>query len=277
MVSLWAGDRSGPSVVHCCGKGSMSTFPSSCLLMLAQHYNSNVTAIQKQCICCLLDFMNTNSAVQPMILYTEPKAQCIYHLTEPWIGDGLLVSREQKWALCSILPGERQHVYISLELAQHYNSTITVIQKRCTCCLLHFMNTNSTMQPVILYTEPKAQRIYHLIEPWIGDGLLVSRGQKWARNRRLLTPAFHFDILKPYLTIKNRAADVLLVSLDEIFCGDRFCCRFWRIRPFLHPSIELVNRQNKRTNNNVQKAWSQIMWNQNKFGFDKLGGTGLQV
>ncbi|KAK7506002.1 hypothetical protein BaRGS_00002724, partial [Batillaria attramentaria] len=40
-------------------------------------------------------------------------------------------------------------------------------------------------------------------------------GQKWEHNRRLLAPAFHFDILRPYLSIKNKAADVLLGKLDR--------------------------------------------------------------
>jgi cytochrome P450 len=47
---------------------------------------------------------------------------------------------------------------------------------------------------------------------WIGDGLLLSAGKKWARNRRLLTPAFHFDILKPYIKVKNDAMTPLLVG-----------------------------------------------------------------
>ncbi len=59
--------------------------------------------------------------------------------------------------------------------------------------------------------EPKA-RTYRLLTRWLGDGLLLSDGKKWARNRRLLTPAFHFDILKPYMNIYNDACDVLLVS-----------------------------------------------------------------
>lgn len=46
----------------------------------------------------------------------------------------------------------------------------------------------------------------------LGDGLLLSRGGKWLRNRRLLTPAFHFDVLKPYVQIYNESVEVLMVS-----------------------------------------------------------------
>jgi cytochrome P450 len=44
-----------------------------------------------------------------------------------------------------------------------------------------------------------------------GEGLLVSGSQKWERNRRLLTPAFHFDILNGYVTVMNDVADIFLV------------------------------------------------------------------
>ncbi|KAL8562082.1 hypothetical protein ACOMHN_031853 [Nucella lapillus] len=74
------------------------------------------------------------------------------------------------------------------------------------------VNHPETIRTILRTSEPKAHRIYHLIEPWIGDGLLLSKGEKWGRNRRLLTPAFHFDILKPYLAIKNKAADVLMLA-----------------------------------------------------------------
>uniref|UniRef100_A0A803T1V9 Cytochrome P450 family 4 subfamily F member 22 n=1 Tax=Anolis carolinensis TaxID=28377 RepID=A0A803T1V9_ANOCA len=42
-----------------------------------------------------------------------------------------------------------------------------------------------------------------------GDGLLLSGGKKWARHRRMLTPAFHFDILKPYMKIFNQSTDIM--------------------------------------------------------------------
>ena len=79
-----------------------------------------------------------------------------------------------------------------------------------------------TSQVLICFPEPKALNIvgaYRLIRPWLGDGLLVANGEKWARNRRLLTPAFHFDILKPYIKVYNESADKLVVNMNEI--GDR--------------------------------------------------------
>ena len=52
---------------------------------------------------------------------------------------------------------------------------------------------------------------YNLLVPWLGRGLLIAKGKRWNRNRRLLTPAFHFEILKPYMEIYNDATEILLV------------------------------------------------------------------
>jgi cytochrome P450 len=53
----------------------------------------------------------------------------------------------------------------------------------------------------------------------VGQGLLVANGPKWYRARRLLTPAFHFDILKPYNTLSNRACDVLVEKVSKSAAG----------------------------------------------------------
>ncbi|OWF41391.1 cytochrome P450 4B1-like [Mizuhopecten yessoensis] len=51
---------------------------------------------------------------------------------------------------------------------------------------------------------------YNVLQSFIGEGLSTSNGSKWLRNRKLLTPAFHFDILRPYVKVYNEVADILL-------------------------------------------------------------------
>ncbi|CAG2207349.1 CYP4B1 [Mytilus edulis] len=71
--------------------------------------------------------------------------------------------------------------------------------------------------PNFFVYEPKPLGIggnYRPALPWLGEGLLLAGGAKWARSRRLLTPAFHFEILKPYQTIYNSCTDKLLGLID---------------------------------------------------------------
>lgn len=62
---------------------------------------------------------------------------------------------------------------------------------------------------------PKNQLAYRMLKPWLGEGLLTAEGDKWNRNRRLLTPAFHFQILKPYITVYNSCLEVMLKKWSQ--------------------------------------------------------------
>ncbi|KAJ8317416.1 hypothetical protein KUTeg_005320 [Tegillarca granosa] len=77
-----------------------------------------------------------------------------------------------------------------------------------------------TIKILLKSSEPKPKGLitglYRMLLPWLGDGLLVSNGAKWERNRRLLTPAFHFDILMPYVNIYNKVADILIEKLSDM-------------------------------------------------------------
>ncbi|KAG8525078.1 Cytochrome P450 4A11, partial [Galemys pyrenaicus] len=49
-----------------------------------------------------------------------------------------------------------------------------------------------------------------------GYGLLLLNGQPWFQHRRMLTPAFHYDILKPYVGLVADSVRVMLVSLSPL-------------------------------------------------------------
>merc|ERR1712038_532591 len=66
---------------------------------------------------------------------------------------------------------------------------------------------------------------YDVLHPWLGTGLLTSTGTKWKSRRRLLTPSFHFQILKDFLLVFNEQVAVMLDKLKtnkEVVNGKPF-------------------------------------------------------
>ncbi|XP_006178465.1 cytochrome P450 4A6 [Camelus ferus] len=69
-------------------------------------------------------------------------------------------------------------------------------------------------------SDPKNPSSYRLLAPWIGYGLLLLNGQTWFQHRRLLTPAFHYDILKPYVGLMANSVRVMLDKWEELVSQD---------------------------------------------------------
>ncbi|XP_049872069.1 cytochrome P450 4C1-like isoform X2 [Pectinophora gossypiella] len=57
--------------------------------------------------------------------------------------------------------------------------------------------------------------IYLLLNPWLREGLLLSKGAKWMHRRKILTPAFHFNILKKFLSVMEENSQRLVARLQK--------------------------------------------------------------
>nr|XP_020731493.1 taurochenodeoxycholic 6 alpha-hydroxylase-like isoform X1 [Odocoileus virginianus texanus] len=76
------------------------------------------------------------------------------------------------------------------------------------------------MKMVLGRSDPKPYRTYKYLTPWIGKGLLLLEGQTWFQHRRMLTPAFHYDILKPYVGLMADSVQVMLDNWEELVSQD---------------------------------------------------------
>ncbi|XP_017774223.1 PREDICTED: cytochrome P450 4C1-like isoform X2 [Nicrophorus vespilloides] len=63
---------------------------------------------------------------------------------------------------------------------------------------------------------------YDYIKPLLGEGLVTASGKGWHSDRKMLTPAFHYDIIKRFLHIFRGRVEILLENLEEKVGGDVF-------------------------------------------------------
>ncbi|XP_068612686.1 cytochrome P450 4F3 [Brachionichthys hirsutus] len=66
----------------------------------------------------------------------------------------------------------------------------------------------------------KDELVYGHLRPWLGQSLLLSSGEAWSRKRRLLTPAFHFDVLRSHVETFNSSADTMHVKWRRMAAAD---------------------------------------------------------
>ncbi|NXI99984.1 CP4B1 protein, partial [Psophia crepitans] len=64
-------------------------------------------------------------------------------------------------------------------------------------------------------TDRKPSMPYKFLVPWIGQGLLILDGTKWFQHRKLITPAFHYDVLKSYVSLMSDSVKVMLDKWEK--------------------------------------------------------------
>ncbi|KAI2474283.1 hypothetical protein C4B38_000351 [Diabrotica virgifera virgifera] len=71
----------------------------------------------------------------------------------------------------------------------------------------------------LVTTNPKSitkSFIYHFLHPWLGNGILTSTGSPWHKRRKILTPAFHMDILHQFVEVFNKETTFLVERLKKV-------------------------------------------------------------
>jgi len=71
------------------------------------------------------------------------------------------------------------------------------------------LGSSEVIKDVLRKDTPKGF-IYSFLHSWLGIGLLTSNGDVWKRKRRLLTPAFHFQILQGYISVFYNCSKILV-------------------------------------------------------------------
>lgn len=87
--------------------------------------------------------------------------------------------------------------------------------------------------PVVMIYEPELAEqvfckvphmnkgfLYDLLKPWLGNGLLTSKYEEWKPRRKLLTPTFHYDILRNFVHVFNSQSHILVDKLNKIIAED---------------------------------------------------------
>lgn len=62
---------------------------------------------------------------------------------------------------------------------------------------------------------------YRFFHEWLGRGLVTSNGSFWFRQRRLITPSFHFKNLTGYHTAMSKGANALIVKFSKMADTDK--------------------------------------------------------
>ncbi|RXM30786.1 Cytochrome P450 4B1 [Acipenser ruthenus] len=157
----------------------------------------------------------------------------------------LFIRRKQSIKVLEAFPGPPPHWLYGHVHEFHQDGTdldkVVNWAKQYPYCLpmwfgpfVSFLNINHPdyVKTILATTEPKDDITYKFLIPWIaynilhisptclhmstGNGLLVADGQKWFRHRRLLTPGFHYDVLKPYVKLVADSSNIMLDKWEKL-------------------------------------------------------------
>ncbi|CAH1103827.1 unnamed protein product [Psylliodes chrysocephalus] len=91
---------------------------------------------------------------------------------------------------------------------------------------------------------------YKLFKPWLGDGLLISKGEKWKSHRKMIAPTFHSSILKSFMPVFNKNANNLVKQFKN-HEGNIFDCHDYLSSATVDTLLETAMGVNKTNEENT--------------------------
>nr|QGA73293.1 cytochrome P450 CYP4G15-like protein [Spodoptera frugiperda]ULR85514.1 cytochrome P450 [Spodoptera frugiperda] len=106
-----------------------------------------------------------------------------------------------------------QLVNVGLEYADRYG---TVIRGWLGSKLIVFLLDPEDIE-VILNSQVHIDKApeYRFFKPWLGEGLLISTGNKWRSHRKMIAPTFHINILKSFVGVFNQNSKNVVEKLQK--------------------------------------------------------------
>ncbi|XP_029157489.1 cytochrome P450 4C1-like isoform X1 [Nylanderia fulva] len=124
---------------------------------------------------------------------------------DPIIGNAIQfhVSAEDQWKLLCTIPSMPEY-YPILKVWIMFHPIVSI---RHPDDLETILSGTKHMQ--------KNNIVYEILHPWLGTGLLTSTGAKWQSRRKVLTPAFHFNILNQFVEVLITEGECMTKSLKD--------------------------------------------------------------
>ncbi|XP_062140970.1 cytochrome P450 4ae1 [Drosophila sulfurigaster albostrigata] len=87
-----------------------------------------------------------------------------------------------------------------------------------TCGRMVLVTAEPHLVETLLLSKQQLRKsiVYGALRGWLGDGLLLSRGERWHSMRKIITPTFHFNILEQYIDVFDRQCNVLVEKLKPL-------------------------------------------------------------
>lgn len=121
----------------------------------------------------------------------------------PFLGNGLMIAGKSREDALKVIfkIHEKYGQFFRIMLAHHTEIAI---------CNPKDAETILSSQSLI---EKSGE--YDYMETWLGTGLLISSGRKWFARRKVLTPAFHFQILEQFVDVFDKHSSIFVKKLAQ--------------------------------------------------------------